>query len=84
MRRAAGCPPCPPLPMPTTAPAVAAVQGNVTCEQPNNSLYTFTGNLNIMGKTLPLGPDQVGFRKPTPLLGCCYRRGACTSVLALR
>ena len=29
------------------------------CEQPNSSLYTFTGNLLLHGKTIPLGPNQV-------------------------
>lgn len=31
----------------------------IQCEQPNNSLYTFTGNLIIEKQTLPLSPDQL-------------------------
>lgn len=36
--------------------------GEVHCEQPNNSLYTFTGNLIINKQTLPLSPSQVLLR----------------------
>ncbi|XP_002961083.2 phospholipid-transporting ATPase 3 [Selaginella moellendorffii] len=42
-------------------------RGVIECEQPNNSLYTFTGNL-VMGKqTLPLSPNQILLR------GCSLR-----------
>ncbi|KAE8698884.1 Phospholipid-transporting ATPase 3 [Hibiscus syriacus] len=34
----------------------------VQCEQPNNSLYTFTGNLVIDNQTLPLSPNQILLR----------------------
>ncbi|KAK1365815.1 Phospholipid-transporting ATPase [Heracleum sosnowskyi] len=36
--------------------------GEVQCEQPNNSLYTFTGNLIIQKQTLPLSPNQILLR----------------------
>ncbi|KAL2632249.1 hypothetical protein R1flu_016935 [Riccia fluitans] len=42
-------------------------KGVIECEQPNNSLYTFTGNL-IMGKqTIPITPNQILLR------GCSLR-----------
>ncbi|PPD81487.1 hypothetical protein GOBAR_DD21582 [Gossypium barbadense] len=37
-------------------------KGEVLCEQPNNSLYTFTGNLVIDNQTLPLSPNQILLR----------------------
>lgn len=36
--------------------------GEIQCEQPNNSLYTFTGNLIIEKQTLPLSPNQLFLR----------------------
>ncbi|KAI4328339.1 hypothetical protein L6164_020698 [Bauhinia variegata] len=42
-------------------------KGEIQCEQPNNSLYTFTGNLIIENQTLPLSPNQVLLR------GCSLR-----------
>ncbi|KAK9050975.1 hypothetical protein SSX86_027602 [Deinandra increscens subsp. villosa] len=39
----------------------------IQCEQPNNSLYTFTGNLITQNQTLPLGPNQILLR------GCSLR-----------
>lgn len=42
-------------------------KGEIQCEQPNNSLYTFTGNLIIGKQTLPLSPNQVLLR------GCSLR-----------
>ncbi|KAL5725371.1 P-type phospholipid transporter [Ranunculus cassubicifolius] len=42
-------------------------KGEIQCEQPNNSLYTFTGNLIIQKQTLPLSPNQVLLR------GCSLR-----------
>lgn len=36
--------------------------GEVQCEQPNNSLYTFTGNLIIQKQTLALSPNQILLR----------------------
>ncbi|KAH7515836.1 hypothetical protein FEM48_Zijuj10G0068500 [Ziziphus jujuba var. spinosa] len=41
--------------------------GEVQCEQPNNSLYTFTGNLIIQKQTVPLTPNQILLR------GCSLR-----------
>ncbi|XP_076889767.1 phospholipid-transporting ATPase 3-like [Bidens hawaiensis] len=37
-------------------------KGEIQCEQPNNSLYTFTGNLITQSQTLPLGPNQILLR----------------------
>ncbi|KAJ0676484.1 putative P-type phospholipid transporter [Helianthus annuus] len=37
-------------------------KGEIQCEQPNNSLYTFTGNLITQNQTLPLGPNQILLR----------------------
>ncbi|CAL0331481.1 unnamed protein product [Lupinus luteus] len=42
-------------------------KGEVQCEQPNNSLYTFTGNLIIQNQTLPISPNQLLLR------GCSLR-----------
>jgi len=42
-------------------------KGEIQCEQPNNSLYTFTGNLIIGKQTLPLSPNQMLLR------GCSLR-----------
>ncbi|KAK1425808.1 hypothetical protein QVD17_21169 [Tagetes erecta] len=42
-------------------------RGEIQCEQPNNSLYTFTGNLVTQNQTLPLGPNQILLR------GCSLR-----------
>nr|GEX60240.1 phospholipid-transporting ATPase 3 [Tanacetum cinerariifolium] len=42
-------------------------KGEIQCEQPNNSLYTFTGNLIVQNQTLPLGPNQILLR------GCSLR-----------
>ncbi|KAK6241994.1 hypothetical protein SCA6_007383 [Theobroma cacao] len=37
-------------------------KGEMQCEQPNNSLYTFTGNLVMDNQTLPLSPNQILLR----------------------
>ncbi|XP_047318643.1 phospholipid-transporting ATPase 3-like isoform X2 [Impatiens glandulifera] len=42
-------------------------KGEIQCEQPNNSLYTFTGNLIVDKQTLPLSPNQILLR------GCSLR-----------
>ncbi|RZB99426.1 phospholipid-transporting ATPase 3-like [Glycine soja] len=42
-------------------------KGEIECEQPNNSLYTFTGNLITQKQTLPLSPNQILLR------GCSLR-----------
>ncbi|XP_057810905.1 phospholipid-transporting ATPase 3 isoform X2 [Salvia miltiorrhiza] len=46
---------------------VSEFKGEVQCEQPNNSLYTFTGNLIIDKQILPLSPNQLLLR------GCSLR-----------
>ncbi|GFP80055.1 phospholipid-transporting ATPase 3 [Phtheirospermum japonicum] len=46
---------------------VCEFKGEVQCEQPNNSLYTFTGNLIVDKQTLPLSPNQLLLR------GCSLR-----------
>ncbi|KAJ1375227.1 P-type ATPase, A domain superfamily, partial [Sesbania bispinosa] len=45
-------------------------KGEIQCEQPNNSLYTFTGNLIIENQTLPVSPNQLLLR------GCSLRNTA--------
>ena len=51
-----------------TAPRlVNALRGNLRSEQPNNSLYTFEGTLDLVAsnggaKQVPLGPDQMLLR----------------------
>lgn len=40
----------------------------VECEQPNNSLYTFTGNLVIGKQTIPISPNQMLLRVSQPLV----------------
>ncbi|KAI3696543.1 hypothetical protein L1987_79561 [Smallanthus sonchifolius] len=42
-------------------------KGEIHCEEPNNSLYTFTGNLMLQKQTLPIGPNQILLR------GCSLR-----------
>lgn len=36
--------------------------GVIVCEHPNNSLYTFTGNLEISKQTIPITPNQILLR----------------------
>ncbi|XP_011034150.1 PREDICTED: phospholipid-transporting ATPase 3 [Populus euphratica] len=50
-----------------TPEKAAEFKGEVQCEQPNNSLYTFTGNLMFQKQTLPLSPNQILLR------GCSLR-----------
>ncbi|XP_020973107.1 phospholipid-transporting ATPase 3 [Arachis ipaensis] len=50
-----------------TPPKASEFKGEIQCEQPNNSLYTFTGNLILDNQTLPLSPNQVLLR------GCSLR-----------
>jgi phospholipid-transporting ATPase len=51
-----------------TAPSlVNTLRGSMRCEQPNNSLYTFEGTLDLitssgLPKQVPVGPDQVLLR----------------------
>ncbi|GJJ05826.1 hypothetical protein Clacol_000013 [Clathrus columnatus] len=51
----------------TSAALVQRLAGTLRCEQPNNSLYTFEGTLelrlpNAAPKTVPMGPDQLLLR----------------------
>ncbi|XP_031100154.1 phospholipid-transporting ATPase 3-like [Ipomoea triloba] len=50
-----------------TPEKVAEFEGEIQCEEPNNSLYTFTGNLLTQNQTLPLSPNQLLLR------GCSLR-----------
>jgi phospholipid-transporting ATPase len=51
-----------------TSPSLAsALHGTLRSEQPNNSLYTYEGTLELLSdmnvpKTVPLGPDQMLLR----------------------
>lgn len=49
---------------------ILAAKLQIDCELPNSSLYTFTGNLILDGKTLPLSPNQLLLR------GCMLRNTA--------
>ncbi|KAM0984019.1 hypothetical protein ACFX2I_011418 [Malus domestica] len=51
----------------STPDKASEFKGEVQCEQPNNSLYTYTGNLIIDKQTLPLSPNQILLR------GCSLR-----------
>lgn len=51
----------------TSPPLVATLQGSLRSEQPNNSLYTYEGTMDLMSsagipKQVPLGPDQMLLR----------------------
>ncbi|KAI5117211.1 hypothetical protein M0805_003499 [Coniferiporia weirii] len=51
----------------TAPPLVTALRGSLRSEQPNNSLYTYEGTLDLVSeqgipKQVPLGPDQVLLR----------------------
>ena len=54
--------------LPLTAPLVSAtrvssLRGTLSCEAPNNSLYTFDGTLDVPGQApRPVGPDQLLLR----------------------
>ncbi|RAL40050.1 unnamed protein product [Cuscuta campestris] len=50
-----------------TPEKAAEFEGEIQCEEPNNSLYTFTGNLLSQKQTLPLSPNQLLLR------GCSLR-----------
>jgi hypothetical protein len=49
----------------------------VECELPNSSLYTFTGNLVLDGRILPLTPNHVLLR------GCMLRNTGCILGVAI-
>ncbi|KAL8106257.1 hypothetical protein AgCh_029880 [Apium graveolens] len=61
-------------------------KGEVQCEQPNNSLYTFTGNLIVQKQTLPLSPNQIllrgcSLRNTQYIVGCVIFTGPETKVM---
>jgi phospholipid-transporting ATPase len=41
---------------------VAKFKGTIECEHPNNSLYTFVGNLVFEKQTIPITPNQILLR----------------------
>lgn len=48
---------------------LARLEIEIECEAPNNSLYTFTGNLHLGSQTMALSTNQArrttyGFRAP--------------------
>ena len=51
----------------TSPPLVTSLRGALRSEQPNNSLYTYEGTLDLVNeqgvpKQVPLGPDQILLR----------------------
>ncbi|CAM6046791.1 unnamed protein product, partial [Sphagnum compactum] len=38
---------------------LARLKGMIDCEHPNNSLYTFTGNLKVGMQAIPIPPNQI-------------------------
>lgn len=47
----------------TSASKLAQLQGELACEAPNNSLYTFDGTLTLSQRApMPVGPDQLLLR----------------------
>ena len=51
----------------TSPPLVTSLRGSLRSEQPNNSLYTYEGTLDLVNaqgvpKQVPLGPDQILLR----------------------
>lgn len=46
----------------TSGQAASTLNGYLKSENPNNSLYTYEGTLNIGGKTIPLDPNQLLLR----------------------
>lgn len=75
----------------TSPNMVTSLRGSLRSEQPNNSLYTFEGTLDLltsMGtpKQVPLGPDQLLLRgaqiRNTPwLYGLCVFTGHETKLM---
>jgi phospholipid-transporting ATPase len=41
---------------------VAQLHATINCEQPNESLYTFKGNLTMDGTTIPITNEQILLR----------------------
>eukprot|EP00850_Spirogloea_muscicola_P018286 SM000166S02467 [mRNA] locus=s166:161533:170771:+ [translate_table: standard] len=69
-----------------TSEAAAEFKGTVECEQPNNSLYTFTGNLVTGKQTLPVTPNQIllrgcSLRNTEWIVGCVIFTGHETKVM---
>jgi phospholipid-transporting ATPase len=51
----------------TSPQGILGLHGSLRSEQPNNSLYTYEGTLDLLGpggvpKQVPLGPDQLLLR----------------------
>lgn len=51
----------------TSPPLVASLHGSLRSEQPNNSLYTYEGTMELLSdagvpRQIPLGPDQMLLR----------------------
>ncbi|KAJ1305911.1 hypothetical protein OPQ81_010630 [Rhizoctonia solani] len=46
----------------TSAAAVSRLAGHLRSEQPNNSLYTYEGTLELNGQKIPMSPDQMLLR----------------------
>ncbi|KAF8756597.1 Phospholipid-transporting ATPase [Rhizoctonia solani] len=46
----------------TSAAAFARLAGHLRSEQPNNSLYTYEGTLELSGQKIPMSPDQLLLR----------------------
>ena len=46
----------------TSAAAFARLAGHLRSEQPNNSLYTYEGTLELGGQKIPMSPDQMLLR----------------------
>jgi len=47
-----------------TEATLSELRAEVECEPPNNSLYTFTGNLQLAANTFGLTTNQVPARGP--------------------
>lgn len=46
----------------TSDEQVPTITGNIECEKPNPFLYTFSGNINLNGITIPLRPEHLILR----------------------
>ncbi|CUA74534.1 phospholipid-translocating ATPase [Rhizoctonia solani] len=46
----------------TSAASFARLAGHLRSEQPNNSLYTYEGTLELSGQKIPMSPDQMLLR----------------------
>ncbi|EMS47397.1 hypothetical protein TRIUR3_14507 [Triticum urartu] len=59
-------------------------KGEIQCEQPNNSLYTFTGNLIVDKQTIPISPNQILLRNNMWVLLLEKKTGGSRSYQRLR